>query len=137
MASAPPMTSSVPGRSTVKADRISAMPKPPLEFFPAASVPWTPAAGQPGAFERILARDEQSGMLTRMLRWEPGVDTSHAGRVVHDYVEEVLVVAGSMRDLSLDETFSAGDYACRPPGMAHGPWLTEEGCEMFEVRYRL
>jgi hypothetical protein len=112
------------------------MPKPPLEFFPAASVPWSPDAGQPGAFERILARDEASGMLTRMLRWEPGVDTSHTGRVAHDYVEEVLVLAGSMRDLGLDETFSAGDYACRPPGMVHGPWTTEEGCEMFEVRYR-
>jgi hypothetical protein len=112
------------------------MPKPPLEFFSATSVPWTAAAEQPGAFERILARDEQSGMLTRMLRWEPGVDTSHTGRVVHDYIEEVLVLAGSMRDLSLDATFSAGYYACRPPGMVHGPWTTEEGCEMFEVRYR-
>ena len=112
------------------------MPKPALEFFPATSVAWTPDAGQPGAFERILARDEPSGMLTRMLRWEPGVDTSHTGRAVHDYVEEVLILAGSMRDLSLDETFSAGDYACRPPGMVHGPWMTEEGCEMLEVRYR-
>jgi hypothetical protein len=51
-------------------------------------------------------------------------------------VEEVLILAGSMRDLTLDERFSAGDYACRPPGMVHGPWATEEGCEMFEVRYR-
>ena len=53
------------------------MPKPPLEFFRASSVPWTPTAEQPGAFERIFAHDEQSGMLTRMLRWDPGVDTSH------------------------------------------------------------
>ena len=87
-------------------------------------------------FERILARDEATGMLTRLLRWEPGVDTSRIGQVTHEYVEEVLILAGSMRDLTLDERFSAGDYACRPPGMVHGPWATEEGCEMLEVRYR-
>jgi hypothetical protein len=112
------------------------MPKPALEFFATASVPWSLEVGQPGVFERVLARDETSGMLTRLLRWEPGVDTSDAGHVVHEYVEEVLILAGSMRDLTLDETFSAGDYACRPPGMVHGPWATEEGCEMLEVRYR-
>ena len=41
-----------------------------------------------------------------------------------------------MVDLSLDRTFAAGDYACRPPGMVHGPWRTDAGCEMLEVRYR-
>jgi ChrR Cupin-like domain len=111
------------------------MPKPALEFFDVGSVPWRPVPDQPGVFERVLARDEASGMLTRMLRWEPGVDTSPAGPVAHDHVEEVLIVAGSMRDLTLRETFSAGYYACRPPGMVHGPWATDEGCEMLEVRY--
>jgi hypothetical protein len=111
------------------------MPKPALEFFSVASLPWRPDAGQPGVFERILARDAASGMLTRMLRWDPGVDTSAVGPVAHDYVEEVLIVAGSMRDLTLGETFSAGWYACRPPGMVHGPWATDEGCEMLEIRY--
>jgi len=26
-------------------------------------------------------------------------------------------------------------YACRPPGMKHGPYRTEEGCMTLEVRY--
>jgi hypothetical protein len=28
-------------------------------------------------------------------------------------------------------------YACRPPGMKHGPYRTDEGCVTLEVRYRL
>jgi hypothetical protein len=64
------------------------------------------------------------------------VDTSPLGPAVHDYVEEVFILTGSMRDLTLGETFSAGSYACRPPGITHGPWMTREGCEMLEVRYQ-
>jgi len=26
-------------------------------------------------------------------------------------------------------------YACRPPGMPHGPWRAPEGCITFEIRY--
>jgi hypothetical protein len=66
-----------------------------------------------------------------MLRWDPGLDTSPLGPAAHDYVEEVLILSGSMHDLSLDMTFTAGDYACRPPGIGHGPWVSRAGCEMF------
>lgn len=109
------------------------MPKPALEFFPAASVEW--AAASPGVWERVLARDEDGVGLTRVLRWDPGLDTSPQGPAAHGYVEEVLILSGAMHDLTLDETFRVGDYACRPPGMVHGPWVSAEGCEMFEVRY--
>jgi hypothetical protein len=110
------------------------MPKPALEFFPVASVAWT--AVSDGVWERVLARDDDGVGLTRILRWDRGLDTSPLGPAVHDYVEEVLILSGSMRDLTLGATFSAGDYACRPPGMVHGPWTSPEGCEMLEVRYR-
>jgi hypothetical protein len=26
-------------------------------------------------------------------------------------------------------------YACRPPGMPHGPWTAPTGCLTFELRY--
>ncbi|HAQ23672.1 MAG TPA: cupin, partial [Acidimicrobiaceae bacterium] len=26
-------------------------------------------------------------------------------------------------------------YACRPPGMPHGPWTSDEGVLMIEFRY--
>jgi hypothetical protein len=109
------------------------MPKPTLEFFPVGSVEW--AAVSRGVWERVLARDDDGVGLTRILRWDPGLDTSPFGPAVHDYHEEVLILSGSIRDLALDASFTAGDYACRPPGMVHGPWVSTEGCEMFEVRY--
>ena len=50
--------------------------KPALEFFPAADVPWADVAD--GVSERVLARDEATGMLTPfaeiklvMCRWMP------------------------------------------------------------------
>jgi hypothetical protein len=107
--------------------------KPALEFFPVASIEWVEVS--PGISERVLARDDAGRTLTRMLRWDPGTDTSPQGVAVHDYVEEILILSGSMHDLTLDRTFRAGEYACRPPGMEHGPWTSEEGCEMFEVRH--
>ena len=111
------------------------MPKPELEFFDTETVEWTPVAEQPGAHERLLARDESTGMLTRLTHWEPGFDTSGTGPVTHDYFEEVLILSGSIHDLTLDRTFGAGHYASRPPGMVHGPWTTREGCTMLEIRY--
>jgi hypothetical protein len=113
------------------------MPKPEYEFFPAAKVEWTPCAGDvTGLTERILAADQDGGVATRMLRFEPGTDTSANGVQVHDFWEEVYILEGSFTDLNLKETFTAGMYACRPPGMAHGPWVSEDGCVTFEARYR-
>jgi hypothetical protein len=111
------------------------MAKPELEFFDTETVPWRAVEGEPGVSERVLADDPDTGMLTRLLRWDPGLNTSAAGPVVHEHFEEVLVLSGSMRDLRLDQTFGAGYYACRPPGMLHGPWETAEGCIMLETRY--
>jgi hypothetical protein len=109
--------------------------KPAIEFFDPERVPWRPVSGQPGASERVLAHDPGSGLVTRMVTWAPGLDTSPVGAVEHDYFEEVLILSGSIHDLTLDQTFTAGSYACRPPGMVHGPWTTAEGCVMFETRY--
>ena len=114
------------------------MSKPELEFFPVVSMMWTPIAGNvPGLYERILARDAQTGVATRMLRFDPGTDTSANGIVVHEFWEEVYILEGSIYDIPLGKKFMAGMYACRPPGMKHGPWKTEEGCTTFEVRYIL
>ena len=112
------------------------MPKPELEFFDVGSLPWTPAVpGVPGLTEQILARDGAGGVATRLLRWEPGSDTSRAGTQIHTFWEEVYILEGSIRDLELNKTFTKGMYACRPPGMPHGPWVSADGCLTFEVRY--
>ncbi|TDB89521.1 cupin [Actinomadura sp. KC216] len=114
------------------------MAKPEHEFFPADTIGFAPCEGDvPQLTERILAADAACGVATRMLRFEPGTDTTPNGVQAHDFWEEVYILEGSITDLRLGETFTAGMYACRPPGMEHGPWRSEDGCLTFEVRYRL
>jgi hypothetical protein len=108
--------------------------KEELEFHDPSSRPWEPINGVPDLFERIIAGDRNSADHSRMLRFDAGCLTP--ATLTHDFWEEVWILEGSIRDLRLDETFTAGMYACRPPGMPHGPWESPEGCLTFEVRYR-
>jgi hypothetical protein len=74
--------------------------KPEFEFFPSADVAWTPVPGKvPGLEERILARDPHSNVATRMLRFQPGADTSPNGVLTHDFWEEIYILEGSIYDL--------------------------------------
>jgi anti-sigma factor ChrR (cupin superfamily) len=117
------------------------VPKPEHEFFDPSALPWRPVAGSvtggaggPGVSEKILARDPDSGDVTRLLRFEAGVETTET--ITHDFWEEVWIVAGTLIDLGKQQTFTAGMYACRPPGMAHGPYrVPAGGCVTFEIRY--
>jgi ChrR Cupin-like domain len=96
-----------------------------------------PCAGLvPGLTEPILATDPDGGAASRMLRFEPGTDTTPNGVQVHDFWKEVYILDGAITDLRLDHTFTAGMYVCRPPGMPHGPWHGPDGCLTFDVRYR-
>lgn len=72
---------------------------------------------------------------TRVLQFEPGTDTTSEGSKIHDYWEEVYIMEGSIIDLELNEEFTEGMVAVRPPGMKHGPWVSPNGCKTFEVRY--
>jgi anti-sigma factor ChrR (cupin superfamily) len=104
------------------------------EFFPAAGEPWQPTE-QTGVSERVLSRDASDPVvLTRLARWAAGLVTPDV--ITHDYAEEVYLLEGELHDLTLGLTFLAGDFACRPPGMPHGPYRTESGCVMLETRYR-
>lgn len=107
--------------------------KAELEFFDVNQIAWEPVPGVPGQSERILSGERGSPNHTRMLRFDPGTVTGET--LTHDFWEEVYVLRGSLHDHRLDQTFTAGMYACRPPGMPHGPWTSPDGCETFEVRY--
>lgn len=112
------------------------MAKPEYEFFPVDQVDFTPCAGDvPELTERVLAHDPDTGVATRILRLAPGTDTTPNGIQIHDFWEEVYLLEGAFTDLELGQTFTAGMFACRPPGMKHGPWTSENGCVTFEVRY--
>lgn len=106
------------------------------EFFPVDRVPWRVDAQAPTISERVLSRGDDERTLTRIARWAPGTDTTAAGVIRHDYYEEVLLLEGELHDLTLGTTFAKGHYASRPPGMPHGPYRTETGCTMLEIRYR-
>jgi hypothetical protein len=117
------------------------MPRPELEFFRPDHLPWTPVAGSaaagaggPGIEEKILSRDPVTGDVTRLLRFAPGVRTTET--IAHDFWEEVFILEGALEDLGLGRTFGAGMYACRPPGMRHGPYACAGGALLFETRYR-
>jgi ChrR Cupin-like domain len=104
---------------------------------------WSTPAGYPkGIEEKILAGalDERArtGNRTRLLRFEAGART--AVPFVHDYWEEVFLVSGDLivgdkaSGLGL-KSYGPGTYACRPPGVSHGPFLSTQGCLLFEVHY--
>ena len=118
--------------------------KPHLEFhrLDMASGWETPAGYPAGIEQKILAGtlDEanKTGGRTRLLRFQPGIYTTEP--FVHDYWEEVYLVDG---DLTVGndaqgnggESFSAGTYACRPPGAVHGPFKSNGGCLLLESHY--
>ena len=105
------------------------------EFFATAELDWQGDPTAPGVSQRVLSADG-AVILTRLARWAAGLDTSAAGVIRHDYVEEVYLLDGELTDLTLGRTFQAGYYACRPPGMPHGPYHTATGCTMLEIRSR-
>jgi anti-sigma factor ChrR (cupin superfamily) len=109
------------------------MAKPELEFHGTDEVAWIHAEGYPdGIDEKIIAYDSEDDVCTRFLRFAPGSKTTQ--RLRHEYWEEVYIIEGEIHEGNA--VFSRGMYACRPPGMEHGPYYSPKGCMTFEVRYK-
>ena len=112
------------------------MPKKEMEFFDIDKIGWKPVANIPGAYERILSADEEAGSCTRLLKFEPGTETFEP--FVHDFWEEVYIIKGGLIDKGKkNSVYTEGMYACRPPGMVHGPYRAPIGFLGYEVRYYL
>lgn len=116
------------------------MPKPEREFFRPDHLPWEPVAASPtggagghGVHQKVLSRDAETGDVTRLLRFDAGVETTET--IAHDFWEEVWILEGELIDLGKRQMFTAGMYACRPPGMVHGPYRVTQGCTTLEIRY--
>jgi ChrR Cupin-like domain len=118
--------------------------KPHLEFhrIDLASGWDTPPGYPPGVTQKILASDlnerSKTGSRTRLLRFAPGAFTTEP--FVHDHWEEVVVLEGDLTVGSDSqgrggESFPAKTYACRPPGVHHGPFKSESGCLLYEIHY--
>ena len=102
----------------------------------------TPPGYPPGIQQKIIAGelDEKNkhGNRTRLLRFDPGTYTTEP--FVHDYWEEVFLVSGDLivgndKQGKGGEPFDAPTYACRPPGVHHGPFKSERGCLLYEIHY--
>jgi len=104
---------------------------------------WFTPPGYPSGIEQKTLSgelDEQGkrGSRTRFLRFQPGVYTTKP--FVHEYWEEVYLVSGDLV-VGNDEqgkngiSFQPNTYACRPPGVYHGPFKSEAGCLLLEIHY--
>jgi hypothetical protein len=109
------------------------VPKQQREFFDVEEIEARPVEQRPGLTERMLSHDPDTGDYTRLLYFPPGIETSGVQR--HEFWEEVWIVEGAIFDTTLGKNFTRGMYACRPPGMPHGPWRSPEGCVTFEIGY--
>lgn len=119
-------------------------PKPHLEFVGVdMNSGWATPPGYPSGFtQKILASDidEQAkrGSRTRLLRLEPGAYSTEP--FVHDHWEEVFLVQGDLvvgNDAKGEggQSSQAFTYACRPPGVHHGPFASRGGCLLYEIHY--
>jgi hypothetical protein len=120
------------------------MKKPHLEFETLdMSSGWSVPENYPeGIKQKILASDiderKKRGSRTRLLRFDPGTYTT--APFVHDHWEEVYILSGDLIVGNDDEgrggeSFASPTYACRPPGVLHGPFKSERGCLLFEIHY--
>lgn len=113
------------------------MPTEDMEFFdPIAEdsgFEWQSAPGYDEGGDELVLYENDNGRQTRLLRLAPGTETDKV--LTHDFYEEVYIIEGGLIDKRLDEVFTAGMYACRTPGMEHGPYKAPAGCTTIEVRY--
>lgn len=128
----------------------SARPKTHREFFriafdaaAAGTAGWTPVPGSEGLITELILADNtdpvgKTGSRTRLARWQPGARVSEA--VIHDFHEEVFIVEGDLV-VGCDaggeggERFDAYTFACRPPQVLHGPFISRSGCMLLEFQY--
>jgi hypothetical protein len=120
------------------------IPKRHAEFFPLnLTEGWQSPAGYPAQVtQKILSGEldemRKTGSRTRLLRFAPGGFTT--APFVHEYWEEVFLVEGDLF-VGSDSRGRGGTqfmpftYACRPPGIYHGPFRSESGCLLLEIHY--
>ncbi|MGF1721171.1 cupin domain-containing protein [Vibrio kyushuensis] len=97
---------------------------------------WEALEGTNGEIEQLtLAMDELNGDYTRLTRFKSGADTSEFGGKSHDYPEEIYIISGRLYDKAFGVWLEAGDYASRPPGEVHGPFLCDQECLVLEISF--
>ncbi|MEO1093320.1 MAG: cupin domain-containing protein [Cyanobacteria bacterium J06638_28] len=97
---------------------------------------WTVVEGTRGMIEQLfLAIDDATGDFTRLTRFKAGADIRAFGPQVHDYPEEIFIISGQLYDQAFDRWLEAGEYASRPPGEVHGPFVAKTNCLVLDCSY--
>ncbi len=97
------------------------------EFFNSTALEWKQIEN--GIFEKVLNWDGQN--KTILQKWEKGTETKDTS--VHEYIEEVFILKGKLKDTFLNKSFEKGWYAYRHVGMKHGPYLAEDEVIMLII----
>ena len=98
--------------------------------------PGYPAGIQQKILSGHLDEANRKGSRTRLLRFLPGVFTTKP--FIHEYWEEVYLLSGDLivgNMVDNEEKFAPHTYACRPPGVYHGPFKSVTGCLLLEIHY--
>ena len=120
------------------------MSKPHLEFHPVdMNEGWHTPAGYPaGIKQKILASDldETGKMGSRSRLLKPGSRRLHhrsfsSMTTGSRGLSDVRVISSSAMTPTQAAKVVAPTYACRPPGVHHGPFKSEQGCMLFEMHY--
>ena len=86
---------------------------------------WRPSKAAPGVSFKTLRRDDVTGSVTVLLRFEPGARfPAHR----HSAGEEVFVVEGQVKIGG--ERLQQGDYLYAAPDSVHAVW-SESGCTLL------
>jgi len=83
----------------------------------------------------LLTEDRETGAFSRVTKFCAGANTSKAGTVSHVFCEEIIVLSGRLYDAAQKIWLTAGHYACRSPGEAHGPFSAAEDCYVIDVSH--
>lgn len=96
--------------STAQLDQLPALAS---RFVDVASLPWM-ATQNPGIEMKILLEDKASGMMTALIRWQPGAELA-----LHEHVEieQTYILEGHLVDAEGEVT--AGNFVWRPKGSRH------------------
>lgn len=99
------------------------------EFFNSTALEWKQSEN--GIFEKVLTRDKDGKNKTILQKWDKGTKTKD--RSVHEYIEEVFILEGKLKDTFLNKSFEKGSYAYRHIGMKHGPYVAEDEVVMLII----
>ena len=95
------------------ADELNALPPMASRYVDVDALPWRPS-GYEGIDIKVLLKDEESGLLTALFRWQPGsVLPLHE----HVRIEQTWVLEGSIVDEEGETT--VGNFSWRPQGNQH------------------